>query len=514
MKKNFSVNIGGRVFNIDEDAYERLNAYLANLRSYFASEQGRDEILADIESRIAELLEQYKIQGSPAISLEMVNRVIAGMGEPDQLSGNEPERPYTYDASRTHGKLFRNPDSRLLGGVASGIASWFGINPVWIRLLFAGFTFVYGIGAIVYIILWVILPQARTTSEKLEMQRRIINIDSVRNEVLAAGSGLKTTGDTMLHTTHQFFRFLAEVIIHVFRLLLKVLRMASGAFLLMLVLSMFTGLSLAYLIREPMNTGNYYLDTTTLAETFSWLMPGAAVRWPAYIGIALLIVGVSGMFILLGLRLLVKWPPLRWQVTGAFGLLILAGLIFGGAAIYQYSQSTLERATDSHTQVFHQQNKSLHLAMGPTDPGQYWRPLGDKDISKLSRNILGELQISIRPAPGDSLILTSVREASDYQESLAARHLENIQYTYSYQDTLLTLTPFYNFPGKDGMHRQSMELIIGIPVGTTIVMDDEVAWKVNYRDFPDGSDRNGTFQMSPTGLKQIPVEIPAADSIR
>ncbi|MBK7031472.1 MAG: PspC domain-containing protein [Bacteroidales bacterium] len=326
MKKNFSVNIGGRVCNIDDDAYERLNSYLSSLRSFIATEQGREEIIADIESRIAELLEQKKTQGMSIVTLQHINEVISSMGEPDQLSGNESDESSKEPREKTTGKIFRDPDNRQVGGVAAGIAAWFGIDPIWIRILFVILTFVYLIGGILYVILWLILPEARTTSERLEMQRQIINIGTLRNEVASAGAGLKSTSNTILRSFGKILRFLTEVVSHVFRLLFKVIRIASGAFLIFMVLAIFTGLSLSYIVRETFHTGMYHLDTTTLANMFAWFIPGESVRWLAYMAIASFVIGIAGMFIYLGIRLMLKWPPVRWQILMVFGMLILAGL--------------------------------------------------------------------------------------------------------------------------------------------------------------------------------------------
>ncbi len=365
MKKNFSVNIGGRVFNIDDDAYERLNNYLANLRRHFSADQGCEEILGDIEGRIAELLEQKVSAGNSIITLSLINEVINSMGEPDQLSGQEAESRYRSFDGKSSGKLFRDPDNRLIGGVAAGIGAYFKIDPTWVRILFVLFTFLYAVGAIIYVILWLIIPPARTSSERLEMQRRLINIDTLREEVLSAGSGIKKTSNSLLQSLGKFLRFLTEIVTHVFRLILQLLRLASGAFLLLLVLGMFVGLSLIYIIREPMNTGQYFFENTTVANLFSWLMPGPSILWLAYIAIGLVALGLAGILIYLGLRLLLKWPPVQWQVFGVFGLLIVAGLICGGGAIYQYSRSTLETASDSKVEAFPYNQKLIHLSMAP-----------------------------------------------------------------------------------------------------------------------------------------------------
>ena len=205
MKKNFSVNIGGRIFNIDDDAYDCLNSYLNRLRIFFAADQGHDEIIADIEMRIAELLDQRKEQGLQIITLKHIEEVITGMGEPDQLSDTETGKQQEPQKTKTRGKLFRDPDNRQIGGVAAGIAAWFGIDPVWVRLIFAAFTLFYAVGIIIYAVLWLILPGAQTTSDKLEMQRQSININTLRNELVSAGTGIQKTGDrksTRLNSSH------------------------------------------------------------------------------------------------------------------------------------------------------------------------------------------------------------------------------------------------------------------------------------------------------------------------
>ena len=139
MKKNFSVNIGSRLFHIDDDAYERLSTYLGRLRTFFATNEGCDEILTDIEMRIAELLEQKKTNGPAIIRIDQVEEVIADMGEPDQLSESqgEPSR------AKTKGKLYRDPDNRHLGGVCAGVAAWFGVDPLWVRVAFVVITLLY-----------------------------------------------------------------------------------------------------------------------------------------------------------------------------------------------------------------------------------------------------------------------------------------------------------------------------------------------------------------------------------
>jgi phage shock protein PspC (stress-responsive transcriptional regulator) len=176
MKKVININFQGRVIPIEETAYDILQQYIDSLRKYFANEDGRDEIINDIEGRIAELFSERLKKGSTCITDEDVNAVAASMGRPadfeqaeaegaaaataatassgKQQSQQQSDYSYTY-AARGRGRLYRNADDKLLGGVCSGLANYMGIDPVVMRILFVVF-----IGALfwVYIVLWIIVP--------------------------------------------------------------------------------------------------------------------------------------------------------------------------------------------------------------------------------------------------------------------------------------------------------------------------------------------------------------------
>jgi phage shock protein C len=505
MKKNFSVNIGSRLFNIDEDAYERLQAYLGRLRTFFASDEGHDEILTDIEMRIAELLELKKTDGLSIITIRDIEEVIAGMGEPDQFSGSN-EAP---TKGKIKGKLYRDPDNRQIGGVCAGIAAWFGVDPLWVRIAFAFITLMYGTGAIIYLILWIILPEAGTTSEKLEMQRQIINIGTLRNEVASASSGLRKTGSSFMQSLGTFIRFITEIIARLFKFLFQLLRRATGAIILLFVFALFVGISLGYLVREQIEFGMYHLDATTLSHGFEWLLPGAAVRWQAYIALSLLLVGIIGLLIFAGLRLLLKWPPIRAQVLSLLALLVLAGIIIAGSAIHQYSRTTAQVSSTSQRKTLALKFTKIHITAGSRDRDQYWSPLSGNAKSGRNNDVLGEIRLSIRPAPGDSLIVTTIKSATAFQESTAADFARSILHSYQFQDSLIVIDPYFKLPLREGMHYQKAEIIVGIPVNTEVVIKDEWNWHFNYDDFIDGMNDEGIYIMTSLGLKQKQVLKPS-----
>jgi len=514
MKKNFSVNIGGRIFNIDDDAYECLNSYLLRLRNFFASDQGYDEIIADIEMRIAELLDQRKDQGQPIITLLHIEEVIANMGEPDQLSGTETEKPKNIPGVKTRGKLFRDPDNRQIGGVAAGIAAWFGIDPVWVRLIFAAFTLFYAVGIIVYAVLWLILPVAQTTSEKLEMQRQSININTLRNELASAGSEIQKTGSSLLHSTGTFVRFVTEVVARLFRWLFQVLGRLAGLAMILGVFAIFIGISVASLVRDQMTMGGYHLDTTTVVQALQWLIPGPDVRWLAYITVLLLLIAVTGLLIYAGLRLMLKWPPLRWQIVIIFILLLVVGIITSIGTVFQYSRSSERGASVTRRQSIVMKKKHLHLASGPNDFQQYFMPLAGDTIPGNIKYALGEISLSIRPVPADSLFLTCIQSASAWQESQASGYAGNISYRYKLQDTLVTLNPYFMIPFSDGMRYQKLDIIVGIPINTEVEIDEPLFWRRNSSDYLQYERDGGIFIMTSSGLKLKTLPIAESDTIK
>ncbi|MCU0404412.1 MAG: PspC domain-containing protein [Chitinophagaceae bacterium] len=173
MKKVININFQGQVIPIEETAYEMLQNYVASLRTYFANEEGRDEIINDIESRIAELFAEQLKKGAACITDAEVNRIMDSMGRPEDFEANDEGAQHTggsqqqestfaggpaYAEPEGRGRLYRDEQDKVIGGVASGLANYFKIDPAIIRVLFVALFFGGGSGLLIYIILWIILP--------------------------------------------------------------------------------------------------------------------------------------------------------------------------------------------------------------------------------------------------------------------------------------------------------------------------------------------------------------------
>ena len=264
MNKTVNINLGGMFFYIDEDAYQKLTRYFDAIKRSLSNSSGHDEIIKDIEMRVSELLNEKQKTDKYVIGLNDVDEVIAVMGQPeDYIIEDELKGTNTYNSTATRAtkKLYRDKEKGMIGGVASGLGHYFGIDAVWIRivlilLVFAGF----GTGILAYIILWIVTPEALTTTEKLEMTGEPVTISNIEKKVREEfenvsdkiknvdydkyGNQIKTSagkigssfGDFIMTVFKIFAKFLGVLLILggvtvLFFLLIGIFTLGSGAFI-------------------------------------------------------------------------------------------------------------------------------------------------------------------------------------------------------------------------------------------------------------------------------------------
>ena len=225
MKKNITINLCGRLFQIDEDAYELLQQYIESLHASFGKQEDGEEIASDIEERIAELFDELKQNGTVAITIDHVKDVITRIGKPEELVGqNENDNHddnggHRYDSfrsaasglrdnlrARTKGKrLYRNPNDKMLAGVLSGFATYTGSDVTWWRIGYAllflgsnfflfplfklfhlgGFFFSVNLSFIIfYIVLAIAMPEAKKPKEMLEMEGKDVTPQNLADVVV------------------------------------------------------------------------------------------------------------------------------------------------------------------------------------------------------------------------------------------------------------------------------------------------------------------------------------------
>lgn len=189
MNKTVNINLGGMFFHIDEDAYQKLTRYFDAIKRSLSNSSGQDEILKDIEMRVSELLNEKQKTDKHVVGLKDLDEVIAVMGQPEDYRIDEEGTENTSASfssnsnySKTR-KLYRDTENGMVGGVLAGLGHYFGIDKVWLRIFLLILFFAWGTGLLAYIILWIVMPEAKTTAEKLEMTGEPVTISSIEKKV-------------------------------------------------------------------------------------------------------------------------------------------------------------------------------------------------------------------------------------------------------------------------------------------------------------------------------------------
>ena len=185
MKKNITINLFGALYNIDEDAYELLVRYQEDMKRYFAKQEDGEEIADDIEHRVAELMAELKASGVEAVTIEHIEAIIRRIGSPEQLDGTEEDSDALPQTEEPRKKLYRNPDDKKIAGVLSGLAAYFGVDTMALRILAILLVFVtQGVCLLIYLFCWLIIPEAKTPEDKLLMRGKPVNMENLREEIL------------------------------------------------------------------------------------------------------------------------------------------------------------------------------------------------------------------------------------------------------------------------------------------------------------------------------------------
>ncbi|MDR2498679.1 MAG: PspC domain-containing protein [Tannerellaceae bacterium] len=346
MKKTLTVNLGGTVFNIDEDAFQLLEKYLANLKVHFSREDGTDEILSDFELRISEILSDKIRAGYNVITIDDVEAVIKRMGKVEDLCENDFRDDDSKKTQSSAGsqqqprgerigrRLFRNEDDKMLGGVCSGLAAYMGWDPTPVRLLAFVLIFVWAVSIPIYIVLWMLVPPARTATEKLQMRGENVTVENIGKTVTDGFEKLSSKMNEFAKSekSRSSMQRFADVVVELIGIALKCIGILIGVALLPALIVIVVSLFFAFLgLMIGAISGSFGL-LSHLMPSLDWSHLGNNSLWGltllAIFGI--LLVGIPLAGLLHGiLSAIFKWKP--WSEATKWAMLILwfIALVFG-----------------------------------------------------------------------------------------------------------------------------------------------------------------------------------------
>ncbi len=492
MKKTVTANISGFVFNIDEDAYERLNEYLGHIRDHLSSDDGTDEILSDIESRIAEMFQEKITASKTVITISDVKEVISQLGEPEQFedpdAGSEKHSKSKEYETRSNRRLYRDPDDKYIAGVAGGLAAFFNLDPVWIRAAFIVFTFVYGFGPLLYIILWIVVPRARTTAERLEMRGEKVNISNIEKSIREELNDLKENIKEFSKEAKETFsdkgkkKKKKEMTDERRSALVRALGIAAGVILLIFGFSMLIATAssvflLPFTIQLTTGVMNFaVLDILSVFIASSAMAKATSIALFLIIGIPILWIIMTAIQLLFDLRPRLKFLGVFTFILwlAAVGMLSVAGVkaLSNFSNHYSYSQQFTLTTT---------QSPNLYFELG-SDTRHNIRPHKDKENFSNFRafmydsgdQVVGFPNLMIKPTNGQEPHFKIIRESRGATYNQAMANATNLNYTIVQQDSLLTFDPFFFYNEQKKWRGQKVRVELYVPRDKVIMMPREL----------------------------------------
>lgn len=487
MNKTVNINLGGMFFHIDEDAYQKLTRYFDAIKRSLNNSSGQDEIIKDIEMRVSELLNEKQKSDKHVVGLKDVDEVIAVMGQPedyiieDENTNNQKTNNYNSTGTRSR-KLYRDKDKGMLGGVAAGLGYYFGIETVWIRvalllLVFAGF----GTGILAYIILWIVTPEAITTSEKLEMTGEPVNITNIEKKVREEyenvsqkfknvdydkyGNQIKTGAEKVGSSLGDFIMTVFKIFAKFLGIILIMTGLATLIFLLIGVFTLGTGAFIDFPWQGFVETGNF---TDYPIWSFGLLMffaVGIPFFFLTLLGFKLLAPSMKSIGSIAKYTLLALWI-IAIALTISIGIKQASAFAADGRVVKKETINIL--ATDT-----------LYIKFKHND--YYAKSINDHDNFKITQDSLNndviysnQVRFKIERTDKKSPYLQVEKEAKGNSLSDAKKRAELIKYSYKIQGNQIILDNYLLSDLKDKFRDQEVEITLYLPEGTLFKADTSV----------------------------------------
>lgn len=500
MKQTVNINLAGTFFHIDEDAYAKLQRYLDAIKRSLSDPQGSDEILRDIEARIAELFSEKIENNSQVISLKELDEVIKIMGQPEDYMVDEEIFDDAPQAAKrrsrsSYKQLFRDIDNKFIAGVSSGLGHYLGLDAIWVRLLWVLLTvFSSGIFIPVYILFWILVPAAESTSDKLKMTGEPVNISNIEKKFK---EGYETVADKVKNADYDkygervkksgtsFFDALGNILLTILKIFVKFI----GIILIITALSTLVGLIVGLFTLGSVDIWGQgeLLDYFTAVDTSNtplWLLSLVllcAIGIPFFVlfvlGLKLLISNLKSIGTTAKIVLLVIWVA-SLVGLGIIGVRQATHQAYNGDFITQHEISVLPGDT-------------LAVAMQANDRYSYnvYRGGGiriehnENDEKVIYSN---DVRLIVRSTTDSTGKLVIERQAKGRNYNDAKTRAEAIEYNYSFENGTLLLDGYFITDFANKYQDQEIDLILYLPEGTILIADENTySFHRNYSSSRD-----------------------------
>ncbi|MBC9931695.1 PspC domain-containing protein [Chitinophaga qingshengii] len=493
MKKIININLASRLIPIEDSAYELLRQYLDSLKTYFSKEDGGDEIVADIESRIAELFQDKLKKGAHCITDEDVAAVKVSMGTPEQFddapassgtqsqAGNEGD----YYMPRPRKRLYRDPDNKVLSGVCSGLGAYFNVDPVIFRIIFALLAIGgFGTGVLVYFILWVATPSADTAAEKLEMRGEKVDLNNIKatiqEELNHMKGQMKNMGKDFQNFSQgrgkQVGNDLERFFVNLAQGLGKVLVFATKGFVyflavVILICLIVTGIAIAISSAALFPLKGLLLSSHSAQSYFFW---------PAIV----LLLGIPVVALLMFIvRKLTGVKPGQGSRYAGYSLMFLwlLGLVFAGIVGSSLAKDFRRRSNLPVEAVALKQpsHNKLVLRMSPgIFNGDDFSWFDDNLIVADDTTMINLVKLRVEKSPTDSFSVDLYRFSQGRTLQQANQLAGDIHFSVKQEDSVLYIPQGFSLSPRSTYRGQRLTMVIKVPVGKNLEIEDDI-----YRHF-------------------------------
>ena len=549
MKKTVNINLAGTFFHIDEDAFGKLSRYLDAIKRSLSDPLGGDEIIRDIEARIAELFSEKIESNTQVVSTKELDEIITIMGQPEDYimgenmyeddapkssttSNEDTKSDYSSSTNNTgtgHKQLFRDIDNKFVAGVCSGLGHYLGIDAIWVRLMWILLTFATsGFGILAYVLLWVLVRAAETTSDKLKMTGEPINISNIEKKFnegyQSVSDSIKNAefdkyGEKIKKGSASFFDSLGSVILTILKVFVKF-------FGLIILVAGLVGLITTIIGMFAFGTFGIY-DTGAGMDLYQLIDTTNTPLWLVSI-IATLAAGIPLLVLfILGLKIIA--PNIK--SIGAPGKITLATIWL--LAIIALGALGIRQATDraykdtSITEAPFEINKELPIMLSMRTNEKYdyeARRGGGLDIrpDENGDKVLysNDIRLIVRSTNDANAKLVIEKSARGKNYKLAKERAEaiNYNYTYDYFNNTLVLDGYFLTDIENKYRDQEMEIILYLPVDTRLVADKNTRSfhrnESRYRDILDVGDEGKVLKITPTGTLCLDCDTPPSQTKR
>jgi phage shock protein PspC (stress-responsive transcriptional regulator) len=524
MKKTVKINIGGVFFNIDEDAYQILQNYLAHINRKFSAEPEGKEIISDIESRIAEILQSKISTHKQVISKEDIDEIIDIMGRPEDFD-NENTQQNSFSYSR---RMYRDPDNRILGGVCSGMAAYFNIDPVIIRVIFVVLLFAWGVAGVIYIVLWALLPPAYTTAEKLHMRGENMTIadieKNIKNEFEYVKSSVHNYKNSRNYDqTRSFLNEFFSVIGQIIMVFFKIIGGIIGFTMIIVGLALLIGLAGWVIIGEPfMPWNNIFIDNqlvyTDMINTF--LNPGTI--WLFSVSLFLIIFIPLVSLVYAGLKLLLRFKindkPFAIIGFSLWFLSVIAVILLSFTQVRNLSVSArsveninIQRTTNSPIYFDVEKIENAKSSKFYIFDGEFSVTYDKND--KKSFYVHPEIDIHRSVNQLATIEIEKTGRGLDYLK--AEENTQKIRYNCKQTDSLIKFDAYYPLLKENVWAFPEVDVTINIPDSTIIFISENMVEQLDYietTEYMPNRDLGGKYWiMTEKGLTEYKINTIGSD---